>query len=153
MMRTLLTFLTPLLAAALLQAPAKPPMKMGLWEENSTLKVPQPNGTDKTTSRVVRSCITPANWLELMGPTAQGACPKTNEVWSNGDYSFDVACTGKPKEASVEVHFSDPESQYGSVDVYTSPEGAPAKMHGKFEGHWVSADCGDVSPDHPVLVR
>jgi hypothetical protein len=79
MTKMLLTFLTPLLATTFLQAPAAPPMKMGLWENTSTSKSTE---ADKTVPRIVRSCVTPTNWLKLMGPTAQGACPKTNEMWA-----------------------------------------------------------------------
>jgi len=146
-------FLAPLLVAAMFQAPAKPPVKMGLWESNGTTKMQMPDGTEKTTSSILRSCYTPTSWLKLMGPTAKEACPKINEVWSASDYSFDVQCSAKPKMAEVKVHFDSLEKDHGSMDFYAMPDGTPMKLHGDFESHWVSADCGDVSPDHPVLVR
>jgi hypothetical protein len=152
-MKILLTSMTTLLAAAFFQAPTTPPEKMGLWEENTTLKMQQPDGTDRITSQKLRICITPSNWLRLMGPTAKGACPKTNELWSKNSYSFDVACAGKPKQASVAIHFDSPKSQHGGMDDYETPDGKPMKMHAEFEGHWVSAACGDVSTEDPVIVR
>ncbi len=121
--------------------------------ENTTLKMQQPDGTDKTTSQKMRICITESNWLRLMGPTAKDACPKTNEVWSKNSYSFDVGCAGKPKQASVAIHFDSLESQHGSLDDYETPNGKPMKMHGQFKDHWVSAECGDVSTENPVILR
>jgi len=152
-MKILLMSMTTLLAAAFFQAPTTPPMKMGLWEENATLKMQQPDGTDKTTSQKLRICTTESNWLRLMGPTAKDACPKTNEVWSKNGYSFDLACPGKPKQASVAIHFDSPESEHGSIDDYETPDGKPMKMHGEYEAHWVGAACGDVSSEYPVIVR
>jgi hypothetical protein len=152
-MKILLTSMTTLLAATFFQVPATPPMKMGLWEMNGTSKVRQPDGTEKTTSQKLRICETESNWLRLMGPTAKEACPKTNEVWSKSGYSFDVACAGKPKMASVTIHFDSLELQHGAIDIYALPDGTPMKMHGEHEGHWVSEACGDVSTEHPVIVR
>lgn len=152
-MKILLTSMTTLLAATFFQVPTTPPMKMGLWEMNTTAKTQLPDGTEKTTAQKLRICITEANWLKLMGPTAKDACPKTNEVWSKNGYSFDVACSGKPKGASVAIHFDSLELQHGIIDVYSTPDGKPMKMHGEDESHWVSATCGDVSTEHPVVVR
>jgi hypothetical protein len=152
-MKILLTSMTTLLAAAFFQVPTTPPMKMGLWEMNTTAKTQQPDGTDKTTSQKLRVCITEANWLKMIGPTAKDACPKTNELWSKNGYSFDVACAGKPKMASVAIHFDNPELQHGTIDFSALPNGTPMKMHGESEDHWVSAACGDVSTEHPVIVR
>jgi hypothetical protein len=151
-MKILLTSMTTLLAATFFQVPATPPMKMGLWENNTTATIQQPDGTEKTTSQKVRICLTEANWLTLMGPTAKDACPKTNEVWSKNGYSFDTACVGKPKTGSVAIHFDSLESQHGTIDIF-SLGGSPVKIHVESEGHWVSAACGDVSTEHPVIVR
>jgi len=142
-----------LLAATMLQAPARLPIKMGLWESSGAFKVKHPDGSEKTVNRVMRNCATPESWLKQMGPTAPGACPKVNEVWTKDSYSFDTACTGKPKTASVSVHFDSLESYHGSLDIFTLPDGTPSSMHHEFESHWVSDACGDVSPEHPVLVR
>jgi hypothetical protein len=152
-MKILLTSMTTLLAAAFFQAPSKPPMKMGLWESTTTSTMQQPDGTEKSTSTRHRNCVTESNWLKQMGPTAREACPKTNEVWSKDEYSFDVACSGKPKMATVSVHFDSPESQHLTIHFFTAPDGSPMKLDGQGETHWVSASCGDVSPDHPVLMR
>jgi len=152
-MKTLLTSMTTLLAATFFQAPATPPMKMGLWENNTTAKIQQPDGTEKTTSQKTRICLTEANWLTLMGPTAKDACPKTNEVWSKNSYSFDLACSGKPKIGSAVIHFDSPETQHMTLDSYALPDGTPMKMHAESEDHWVSAACGDVSTEHPVVVQ
>ena len=144
---------TAVLLAAFFQAPANPPMKMGLWESRATDKIRQPDGTDKIANRVVRNCVTRQNWLTLMGPTAIGACPKTNEAWTKDSYSFDVTCPDKPRLATVTIHFETPETQRGTLDMYSSPDGAPLSVHSEFEEHWIGADCEDVSPDHPVIVR
>ena len=152
-MKVLLTSMTTLLAATLFQAPSTPPLKMGLWESNSSTRVQQPDGTEKTTTSKHRNCATETNWLREMGPTAKEACPKINEVWSKDNYSFDVQCAGKPKMAMVAVHFDSLESQHLVIHLFATPDGTPMKMDGEGESHWVSASCGDVSPDHPVIVR
>ncbi len=137
------------LSTTVFQAPANPPMKMGLWEEvGGTMPSKGPGG--KASSRVVRSCFTPANWLKLMGPTAKDACPKSNEVWRANAYSFDVQCAGKPKVASVSVVFDNPQTNHLTLDLF-SPSGA-VSMHDASQGHWVSSECGDVSPDTPVVI-
>jgi Protein of unknown function (DUF3617) len=142
-----------LLGVGFFQAPANPPIKMGLWESKGTFKMPQADGTTKDTSRVMRNCKTPQTWVRMMGPTAKDACPKTNEVWTKDSYSFDVMCSGKPKMASVSVQFDSPETEHGTLDMFALPDGSPKKMHQEYTEQWIGADCGDVSPDHPVLVR
>jgi hypothetical protein len=142
-----------LIAAAAFQAPTKPPMKMGLWESTGTMKVRQPDGTSKEIQRITRDCRTPENWLTQMGPTAKEACPKANEVWTKDTYSFDVACAGKPKQASIIVHFDSPESEHVQFDDFVLPDGSPSNLHMEFSAHWVSAACGDVVPSHPVIIR
>jgi hypothetical protein len=151
-MKILLTTATTLLAATFFQAPTTAPMRMGLWEITTHYKTQQPDGTEKTSTRIFRNCTTETNWLKEMGPTAPNACPKTNEVWSKNGYSFDVACPGKPKVASVSVHFDSPETEHVVMHMLPSPE-TPMKLDAEGDAHWVSASCGDVSPDHPVLVR
>jgi hypothetical protein len=146
-----------LLGASFFQAPVDPPIKMGLWESKGTFKMPQADGTIKESNRLMRNCKSRQSWVTLMGPTAKGACPKTNEVWTKDSYSFDVACSGKPKTASVEVQFVSPETEHGTLDLFSMPDGSPipgtGKIRQEFTEHWIGADCGDVSPEHPVLVE
>jgi hypothetical protein len=151
-MKILMPFAATLLTTTLFQAPTTPPMKLGLWEATVTSTVKQADGTDKTTSRLLRNCVTKENWLTLMGPTTKNACPKANEVWTKDSYSFDVTCSGKPKTGTVTIHFDTPETEHGSLDISAMPDGTPVNMHVTFTDHWVSAACGDVSPDHPVVV-
>jgi hypothetical protein len=133
--------------SALAQVPTEPPMKMGLWEMTSKTDL-----AGKANIRTVRNCINQTNWLKMMGPTAKEACPKINEVWTASSYSFDVQCTGKPKFASINVHFDSPEDQHVSLDMLTTPDGAPLNLHHDLTGHWLGADCGNVEPGKPVVV-
>jgi hypothetical protein len=151
-MKILMPF-TALLVATLLHAPTTPPMKLGLWQSTGISTLKQADGTDKTTSRIMRNCVTKENWLTQLGPTAKNACPKANEVWTKDSYSFDTACSGKPKTGTVTVHFDTPETEHGSLDISAMPDGSPFSMHANFTSHWVSSACGDVTPDHPVVVR
>jgi hypothetical protein len=152
-MKMMLMPIATLLTAGLFQAPSTAPLKLGLWEATLTTHVKQADGTDKVSNRVTRSCMTNDNWLTLMGPTAKDACPKANEVWTKDSYSFDVACSGKPKMASVAIHFDTPETEKGTIDFFGMPDGSPFTMHGSFSSHWVGAECGDVAPGSPVLIR
>ncbi len=134
---------------AVAQQPANPPMKMGLWEARGIVA---PNAPSKQ-ERIVRSCITPENWLKMMGPNGPGTCPKINEVWTKDSYSFDVQCSGKSKFASVSVRFIDMEREHIVIDMYSTPTGKPAKVHQEVDDHWVGESCGDLSPKSPVIVR
>ena len=159
-MKTLLTTLAVLTVAltaaaqqptTAAQQPTTAPMKMGLWEAKGIVNSDTPSKQE----RIVRSCITPDNWLKMMGPTGPGACPKINEVWTKDNYSFDVQCSGKPKLATVSVHFIDPSTDHVIFDMYTTPSGEPlpTKMHNEADSHWVSESCGDLSPKGAVIVR
>lgn len=150
-MKILIPF-AAILTATLFQAPSTPPIKLGLWESTGGTTVKQADGTDKTTSRIMRHCVTKENWLTQMGPTGNHSCPKVNEVWTKDSYSFDTACSGKPKTGTVTVHFDTPETERVSIDILAMPDGAPLNMHAMFTDHWVSAACGDVLPNHPVVV-
>jgi hypothetical protein len=152
-MKILMSCAATLLTATLFQAPTAPPMKLGLWESNGTSTIKQPDGTDKITSRIMRNCKTKENWLTQMGPTGPHSCPKVDEVWTRDSYSFNTACPGKPKTGGATIHFDTPEAEHGSLDITATPDGMPFNMHATFTEHWVSSACGDVSPDHPVVVR
>ena len=155
-MKTMLTALAALTftLAAAAQQPANPPMKMGLWESKGVVS---PGSDIKDTpaghERTMRNCVTPENWLKMMGPNGPGTCPKVNEVWTKDTYSFDVQCSGKAKMASVNVHFIDMQTEHVILDISATPTGEPMKVHQDINEHWVSEACGDVSPTHPVLVR
>ena len=142
-----------LLLSVLLQAPSEPPMKMGLWETTLNVTMTTPDGSARTMTHVLRSCTTRDTWQAHLGPTSAEACPKTHEVWTKDSYSFDIACPGQPKDASVSVHFTTMEEQHIVVDTYRTPSGDPVKQHLDGMSHWTGADCGDVSPDRPVPVR
>ena len=128
-------------------------MKMGLWESKGIVSPGAPiKDTPANHERIMRNCTTPDNWLKMMGPNGPGTCPKINEAWTKDTYSFDVQCSGKPKMASVSVHFIDPETDHVILDMFGTPSG-DAKVHQEIDAKWISEACGDVTPGHPVLVR
>jgi hypothetical protein len=155
-MKMLLIALVMLLVAtfsqAVAQMPAKPPIKMGLWDLDRTSKTTRPDGNEGTTSHKFQTCVTESNWSTLVGPTAPG-CTKTNEVWSTKSYDFDVACPTNPKTASIAIHFDNPETQHVILHVYATHEGTPVNIAQEVEGRWISATCGDVSTDRPAPVH
>jgi hypothetical protein len=156
MKKTLLTALAALAVTltAAAQQPAKPPMKMGLWESKGVVSPGSDiKGTPAGHELTIHNCVTPENWLKLMGPDGPGTCPKVNEVWTQDTYSFDIQCSGKPKMGSVSVHFIDPETQHVIVGISATPTGEPMNVQQEFDDHWLRDACGDVSPSQPVIVR
>ena len=155
-MRPLMLSSLSLMCTALMlgQVPASPPIKMGLWQAEVANTAGSPTAPDgKPVRRTVMSCLTPTNWLTLMGPTAKDACPKVNEVWTEHSYRFELQCPGKPKMATVVVNFDDSQHEHTVIDLSAMPDGTAVPMHIEGQSHWVSSDCGNLSESNPVMVQ
>ena len=157
-MNILLAHGVAILSAALLQMPAKPPMKMGLWESTTTMtmKMPDmpnmPGGVPRTTK--VRSCMTPENYAKnFYNSQQQKDCTRTNETWSGGKYTVDISCPAMNSKGHLEMNVSSMESGHGTMHMDMSPGGRSMSMDMTIDTHFVSADCGSVSPDKPEIIK
>jgi hypothetical protein len=159
MMRTPLYIGSGLIGALMFQMPTTPPMKMGLWETTSRIsmtgaEVPQgmsiPNQTIKA-----RQCFTPESWAKSLGASQrqQQNCTRSNETWGAKSYSFDLACKGGTT-GHFEMTFDSKESGHAVMHMNIDPgNGHTMLMSSTIESHFISADCGTVSPDRPEIIH
>ena len=145
--------------AVMFQAPAVPPVKMGLWEGSVVSKMsgeglpPQMAAMGKRTS-VVRSCYTPESYAKAMASNQQQRdCTKTNEVWGANTWSFDLSCRSGTGTGHFEMTFDDKENAHGSMHMSTNFGGHAMQSDSTMKMHYLGADCGKVSPDKPEIVQ
>ena len=156
-MRNLLILATTLLHASMMQMPSTPPIRMGLWEATFSGSVtmdgkPAPTTPGVTTGKS-RSCYTPQSWTGAFGSDSQRGCKRVNETWANRKYSFDLECPNMHGTGHIEATFAGEESGHGSVHIEMEPPGHHMVMDRTFDLKFVSADCGAVTPEHPVMVK
>ncbi|MDQ2923978.1 MAG: DUF3617 domain-containing protein [Acidobacteriota bacterium] len=159
-MKTLLMIGSGLIGGALMfQMPATPPMKMGLWESTSTTKMSgadMPQGmTMPSFHATVRSCLTPESYARTLAASQrQKDCAPSNEVWTGKQFSFDIACKSGNTTGHFELTFDSKESGHAVMHMNMNPsKGRPMQMEMTSEMHFISSDCGSVSPDKPEIVR
>jgi hypothetical protein len=154
-MKVMLIAGSAMLLGGFFQLPTTPPMKLGLWETNSTTMMqmpgmnmpPRPPRTSK-----VKSCVTADSWAKNIGQAQGQDCTKTNESFSGTTYSADVSCKSGAK-GHVSMTFDTPETGHGTMHVDINAGGHPASMEMTMSSHFISADCGDVKPGTGVPVQ
>ncbi len=157
-MKMLLVLGSTFLGSALFQMPTAPPMKMGLWESTSTMKMggmamPQGMSMPNTTVKV-RACMTPESYAKNLGAAQnQQDCTRSNEKWSAKGYSFDLACKRGNATGHAEITFDSPEAVHSVIHLSMNMGARSMDMDSTGESHFVSADCGNVSPDKPEVTR
>jgi hypothetical protein len=129
-----------------------PPIKMGLWETNSTVD----NGDGSPTKAKLRSCITTADWEKM----AQGAMPqrpgcKNSLAKTANGYSFDVNCSSAQMTIQMHgtSHIVDAEHMQGEMHMTTVFQGKTNNVITRSETHYVSAGCGAVKPGQPQVIE
>jgi Protein of unknown function (DUF3617) len=159
MMKTLLYVGSALIGGALmLQMPATPPMRMGLWETTSNftmtgVQMPPGMATGNQTVKA-RQCFTPETWAKALGASQrQQSCTRSNEVYGANHYSFDVSCPNSGTTGHFDMTFESKESGHATLHMDMNNNGHAMSMNSTIESHFVSADCGNVSPDRPQMVH
>jgi hypothetical protein len=146
---------TALFSTGMMQAPGTPPIKMGLWESTSayttTMDGAQMPGGDHTVK--ARSCYTAENWMKSFGSTQQMGCARSNEKWDGRRFSFDFSCPNLHGTGHVQVDFAGTDAGHGTLHMELDSGNHHIATDSTFDTHFVSADCGGVSPDRPVLVQ
>src|SRR3954452_18282701 len=108
--------------ALLLQFPTTPPMRMGLWETTSTVKMsgaamPQGMSMANMTTKV-RSCLTPESYARALGNSErQKDCVRSNEVWTSNHFAFDLACKSGGATGHFDMTFESKESGHGVMHL------------------------------------
>jgi hypothetical protein len=91
-------------------------------------------------------CMTQAEVDQDKPPMHHNGCKLTSYKASGHSFTGDMACTGEFQGTGhMQVTYDSPEHYKGSVTMSGTGHGHPMNMHTSFEGHWVSANCGNVS--------
>lgn len=156
-MRILIVLAAPV-AAALFQMPASPPMKMGLWESTTSTKmsgVDMPAGMAMPNMTIkVRSCMTPESYAKALGSSQRMKdCTRSNEVWTAKSYTFDMVCNSGQAKGHAEITFDSAEASHAKIHVSVNGGGRAIETDATTDAHFVSADCGSVTPDKPQILR
>jgi hypothetical protein len=137
--------------------------KAGLWDVTVMMNMPDmpkippdqlakmkamgisiPNGNAMT----VQHCMTAAEVAADRPPQMQHNqdCAMQNVHASGGIFSADMVCNGADMKGNGHLEVSyDADTHYkGQMTFSGVSHGHPANMTNKFEGKWVSADCGNV---------
>lgn len=157
----MLMFASPALLAgaiAFFQAPAVPPMRMGLWEIVTNTKIVMPNmpaGMPGTGPRTVtmRVCMTPESYQKYLGQSQQMRdCTRSNEVWTSHSYSFDMSCNSGKMTGHSEGVFDSKEASHGTAHMQMNG-GLGVTVDATASSKWIAEDCGAVTPDKPQIVK
>jgi len=163
--------------AMVAQAPATPPVKVGLWQSTSTVTMsgiqippevvarlqamgrPVPGGPHTT---VLQSCLTAEKWQKMFGDMQQQRdqkCNLSNQQTSSVGMSADIACKSSDGRSSstghLEVTFVSTEKATGKAHMETTmaSQPKPIVMDMNFESVFQGADCKGISPDSPQVVK
>lgn len=158
-------FLLASLAAA--QTITTPPVKMGLWQSESTTTVAgmenMPMGGAMAPHKIVsQSCFTPDTWQkDLQGARREQQkmnCTISGFHQDSHRISLDEQCSPHQDMTTtlhIEMLIDSDTAMHGTVDMKMSAPGLPHGMQMKSEiaSHFVSSDCGDVKPGHARVLQ
>ena len=142
----MMAFLSVSLGAAMAQ---QPPIKMGLWEKNMTMN------SSALGSRTIksRSCITPAEWQELVGNVNKQQTPgcsiQVNKTAKG--YSFNGTCENGQMVLSGSSTITDAEHIVAESHSTTTRNGQKRQNDTHSTSRWISADCGKIKPGDPEV--
>jgi len=146
-----------LLSAAMYQLPATPPMKMGLWETTSSMKMSMPGmnmpagAGGRTTT--VRACLTPERYAQdLATSQQQHDCTVTNQSFGAGTYSFDIACPRGNAKGHFEMKWEG-DTGHGTMHMDMTAGDRAMSMDNTMTTKYLGADCGAVKPGTPQVVH
>jgi hypothetical protein len=165
-----LPLLLSLAAVAAAQTLDVPPIKMGLWQTESTTSISgvpdNPMGHAMAgaagRSTVTQSCFTPETWTKGMQDARQrqhnAECSRSNLQQDSHKLTYDEVCTGQGGYSTnihFEMLFDDAESAHGFMDMKTSGAAFPdgMTMHMNMKTKYLSSDCGSVKPGDGKIVH
>ncbi|MDR2220115.1 MAG: DUF3617 domain-containing protein [Methylobacillus sp.] len=148
------------LAAALLlvaceanrdQSAADLPVNMGLWEATVVSK-------EGKFSLVSQVCITPDTWQKTLVGEEKGKCQKSNLKHDVSGLSADIECAsegGKHFSGRWQLAFVSREKMHvtGPIELDQGSGQPPKFVAMEADSVYLGADCKDVKPNSPKLVR
>lgn len=147
-----------------------PPVKMGLWQSESTTTIegapansPMAQAmTHGGSANVSQGCLTPDTWkseFQHMQQQRQSAnCNQTNFQQDSHHVSFDEQCGGQGGYSS-NIHFEmlidDSENAHGHADVKMTGAAFPQgmTMHMTMKTKYLSSSCGNVKPGEGKVIH
>ncbi len=163
-----LPLLLSMTAVAAAQSTEPPPVKMGLWQYETTTtadanSAPSPMARalgDHTT--ITQSCFTPESWRKGMqdfhSRQQRPDCTQSNLQQDSHHISVDEKCAGD-RGYTTDVHFmvtfDDPEHAHGDGAMKMSGPAFPGgmAMHMNMKYKFLSSDCGDVKPGEGKVIH
>jgi len=144
------------------QSPEPPPIKMGLWQtETSSEMTGMPNmPAGRSRSNVVQGCMTPDSWkdsLTKLQERPNSDCTTKNIKQTGHTFAVDESCTSDRFTSTThfEATVDDTEHMHGSgtMEISSPQFPQPMKANMKMTSHFVSSDCGDVKPGESKVIR
>jgi hypothetical protein len=144
------------------QSVEPPPIKMGLWEtETSSVMAGAPNApAGRSRSNVVQGCMTPDSWkdsITKLEAERNTDCQSSSVKQTGRTITMDETCSSDrfTSKTHFEATADDTEHMHGSGTMEMSAPQLPQPMKAtmKMTSHFVSSDCGDVKPGHSKVIR
>jgi hypothetical protein len=150
-------------ALAAAQTLEPPPIKMGLWQTESSTSVdgmPADSPMAQAMTRgghdnVSQGCLTPETWKNefqhMQQQRRDADCNQSNLQQDSHHIAFDEQCGGQSGYTS-NVHFEmlidDTENAHGHAEVKMSGPAFPQgmTMHMTMKSKYLSSDCGSIKP-------
>lgn len=121
-------------------SPTTPPIKMGLWEATMTMGA---SGTYKS-----RACLSLDSYQRMLTRVPPN-CEIGNLATTATSITGDLRCEspgGGTSKGRLDVQIPDTSTVHGTVTAMSNYQGHAVQMVIKSDWHFVSADCGDLSP-------
>lgn len=127
------------------------PVKMGLWEKTMVTS----NGDGSPTTMKAKSCITPAEWQQMMANAQKShdGC-KMNTVKTTNGYTFNGTCNiaqGSSLVMNGAETFQDSEHIAAESHSTTTMNGKTRKLDIRSTSRFLSSSCGSVKPGDPEI--
>ena len=141
-----------------------PPMKMGLWQTESTTAIagmentPMGQAMGGKHTNVTQGCLTPETWKssfqKMNDPNSD--CKMSNLHQGPHSISFDETCTSERHSSTVHFEglFDNDEQGHGSATAHITAQGLPQPitMNMTFTSRYLGASCGDVKPGEGKVI-
>ena len=128
-----------------------PPIKMGLWEKTMVTK----GGPGADATLKSKSCITAESWAKGMAALnkQREGCTQNVQKTAKG-YSYDVSCTGAHINLVSHGTTTIQDAEHIVSDSHTTStpaSGQKREMEMHSTSHFLSSDCGKITPDNPEI--
>ena len=144
-----------------------PPIKMGLWQSESTMSMSgmpnMPMGGAMAPHKIVsQACLTPDTWQKDLQGARQHQkemhCTLSNLHQSTHKITLDEACSprdGMSTNMHLEMFIDSDTAMHGTVLIKMSGQNMPQAMEMKSDiaSHFLSSSCGDIQPGKAKLVH